>query len=494
MASPKISDFPKVWYVSVNGDDTTGDGTKEKPFATLKKAIESAASGDGIFISRGTYRLVPWKMDSTYRHVGIHDQGKALTIWGENDKTILEWYGSDSTVRDGNLFEIANSETVISNLTFHFYPAKGSNYSNAIFRWCKGIFRNLLIINKSTTTAWSYSYYNNGPANKPVVYNCIFKSNGRSTGDYSGSPLYVNCLFDKTPSGGVKQYCLTRSITDNDWNKLKAPSDLIDKGNPSILDPDGTISDIGVIGGLYAWTFSKILIFHNGNYKTWDITNHVWKTISDILPTQQQFIDEGINDLSILDRQNGYSPLDELDGEFEVVVWTDQQDITGSLKVIAIPPDQIIIPTGDISLYSVESIDSFTISAVVSGLADLRIAVSFDRGVNWYTRSEDGTTWETINLDTTEMKTKGMTKDIFNAIPSDAWNELRNNSGTVRFAYFLSMEESTDILEVDALISQMDMKGSWKKAIHGTHYDYDYPDNNVLRINIYADGDYKINY
>lgn len=36
--------------------------------------------------------------------------------------------------------------------------------------------------------------------------------------------------------------------------------------------------------------------------------------------------------------------------------------------------------------------------------------------------------------------------------------------------------------------------GSWNKAVHGTDYTYGYPANDILRVNILADGDYKINY
>ena len=45
--------------------------------------------------------------------------------------------------------------------------------------------------------------------------------------------------------------------TDNDptlWDlTLAAGSPLIDAGDPSVLDPDGSISDIGAYGGPSAW-------------------------------------------------------------------------------------------------------------------------------------------------------------------------------------------------------------------------------------------------
>ena len=44
-------------YVNKFGNDTTGNGTADKPFATVKKAIESAINGQKIYIDEGTYQL-----------------------------------------------------------------------------------------------------------------------------------------------------------------------------------------------------------------------------------------------------------------------------------------------------------------------------------------------------------------------------------------------------------------------------------------------------
>lgn len=45
----------KTWIVSTDGDDTNGDGSWERPYATLSKAVTEAATGDAILMLPGTY-------------------------------------------------------------------------------------------------------------------------------------------------------------------------------------------------------------------------------------------------------------------------------------------------------------------------------------------------------------------------------------------------------------------------------------------------------
>lgn len=252
MGSPNFGDFNRVWFVAVDGNDATGDGSESRPFATVMQAVRSATNGDGVFIKRGTYRL-PATYGNTYYSAGII-HSKAITIWGENNDTVLVWHGADSPQRDGNFCQIANANAVLCNLKVVFRPGKTDNYSNALFRWTTATIENVYFErDTANTTQWSYGYDNDKTGN-PTVVNCIFNSNGRSRTDYSGSPYYINCIFDINPSRGTRNYCLTRAIRENDWNVLLPPSaDTVDTGATSILDPDGTRSDIGVRGGRHSW-------------------------------------------------------------------------------------------------------------------------------------------------------------------------------------------------------------------------------------------------
>lgn len=300
---PNPKDFNKVWYVSPDGNDSTGDGSKISPYGSHDKAIQMADSGDGIFIQAGVYEAPHLVLDTYYRSVCFYDYSKALTIWGENENTVINFNGAKGIRRDANLFEIYNASTVICNMKINFTPGKSISYSNAIFRWCNGNFRNLFIENTGTI-AWSTCYYNDQSATGPKATNCIFKSNGRRTTNYSGRGVWLNCLFDYPHDGGTFTNSLQRTITENDSILELLPSDLTDTGSPTILDPDNTRSNIGVCGGPYGWgflaTIYKSFVYSNKEYLAFD--NRKWRSVSDEMPNDILFKSDGMDDLYLLNR------------------------------------------------------------------------------------------------------------------------------------------------------------------------------------------------
>jgi hypothetical protein len=46
-------------YVTADGDDETGDGSCERPFRTIEKAISIANEGDTILIDAGLFEQEP---------------------------------------------------------------------------------------------------------------------------------------------------------------------------------------------------------------------------------------------------------------------------------------------------------------------------------------------------------------------------------------------------------------------------------------------------
>lgn len=252
-AIPNLASFPHTWYVSVAGSDSTGTGSAAQPFASLYMAVNTAYSGDAIYILPGTYRAIQFATNTTTTGTCINDLGKQLTIFGSSNDTILECYAADTTQRDANVAQLQNALSIVSDMKVNYYPNRASNYSNAIFAWTLGTYKNLYVENKSTTKSWSYTYDNNGRAF--TVSNSLFNSNGRSTSDYSGTPTFINDVFDVAPvSGGTRTYSVVRSLVTNDWDvNTTISGDLAGAGSPSILNPDGTRSNIGVRGGPNSW-------------------------------------------------------------------------------------------------------------------------------------------------------------------------------------------------------------------------------------------------
>ena len=76
----------------------------------------------------------------------------------------------------------------------------------------------------------------------------------------------------------------------------------------------------------------------------------------------------------------------------------------------------------------------------------------------------------------------------------DTFFDADNDDKGIAIAFAMSITDITDVAYLDNLKVTADMRGEWRKAVHGTDYDYVYPNNTILKIEINADGNYKINY
>ena len=91
------------FYVSANGSDINGYGTKEKPYATIQKAYNSVKEKANIYI------MTDLKISETV----LFDQNKNITLKSEN--------GNYKLTRDNMkdyILKITSGEINISNLTF----------------------------------------------------------------------------------------------------------------------------------------------------------------------------------------------------------------------------------------------------------------------------------------------------------------------------------------------------------------------------------------
>lgn len=240
----KINDttltFNNVIYVDANhGNDENADGSLNKPFASVDKAIHKSEDGNAIFIKAGNYKLKPIPVKEWVNCAGITDLGKELTFIGEEKDTVLEYHGKESSLRDGNLFLLINEKSKVINMSYVFYPGKGYNHSNAIFSWSYASFHNLYIEVKGNTSC-SYNYFNKSPSNKPEIYNCVFKLNKAPSSDYSGTPYYINCITNYKFDSGKKENCLVQDFQWTDITETSSIKEYEDKG-------------LGVYNGEFAW-------------------------------------------------------------------------------------------------------------------------------------------------------------------------------------------------------------------------------------------------
>ncbi|WP_339837381.1 hypothetical protein [Paenibacillus sp. FSL R7-0272] len=134
-----------------------------------------------------------------------------------------------------------------------------------------------------------------------------------------------------------------------------------------------------------------------------------------------------------------YSPLDELEGDFDVVTWTNDEEVIAgnrdmSLTYNALPFEQIIVQPTDIELYG--DLKKLVASKIVASRTEgtIRLVASFDSGLTWKTYRFDK--WVTLDFqNTTLFKRKGMSVETLSMIPE------QDLTGLTRVAYYLDNSE-----------------------------------------------------
>lgn len=149
-----------------------------------------------------------------------------------------------------------------------------------------------------------------------------------------------------------------------------------------------------------------------------------------------------------------YSPLDELEGDFDVVTWTnDEEVIAGNRDMMltynALPFEQLIVQPTDIALYGDVKKVIATKVTENSPQGILRMAASFDSGLTWKTYRFNK--WLDLDIqNTTLFKRKGMNLDTLNAIPE------KNLIALTRIAYYFDSskhyENSYSLDEVKMIV------------------------------------------
>ena len=173
-------------------------------------------------------------------------------------------------------------------------------------------------------------------------------------------------------------------------------------------------------------------------------------------------------------------------GDFKFAILS-KTNASPTCTITAIPQNQVVTPQGLISLSAYEQLNTVTVTKNIGGNGNIKMLVTPDL-VKYYAYNNG----EWIEVSTANILTSGMSAAQIANITADAWSELITNS--VGFAYGLTMSSTFDVCNVDEITLTVDMKGTWKKAIHGTDYTYVYTSNTNLRVNLLTAGSYKINY
>ena len=330
-------------------------------------------------------------------------------------------------------------------------------------------------------TGYDYGYWNTTShyIDLEVYENCNIWAYTHS------SPSYARRLIAYDNTGGVLGDAVQTSInttTTETWEKLFSN---LPAGRYKIkLDTTDTSDNYHLDREWYIETNQAFLVQDGSDIKKYETGS--WSTLGTGTPTEAMFLGSS---MSLEDVTANIASLTSPNPE--LLVYTPSDAASVSIVEGKLVGPKLVVQNEDISLTNVENIDSFTLTATESGTGTIRIIASFDSGATW--KSYYSGAWNTIDANNlAEVETDGMTVTNFNDLTPVNWGDAVT-AGKVRFAYLLKIGEITDEASVDALSSQLDMKGYWIEASED-EYEYAYPANTTLELTLKANGDYKINY
>ena len=207
-------------------------------------------------------------------------------------------------------------------------------------------------------------------------------------------------------------------------------------------------------------------------------------------PVEADFAASAITDSNISSiPKSGWAQLGK--GNIEVLMRAATGTIK-STKVSFIPNSRMIMPNSDIVLDGIDNIDNFSLTTTLGGSGNIRVVVSNDSGTTWY--RWNGSIFDPIDISNlSNVATLGMTPSALLSIPSLEWNIFLMTNKIVRFAFYISVSNLSDVAIIDKLNSQFDLTGTWMEAIKGTDYDVEWG-NHFLRVKLKATGNWKINH
>ena len=231
-------------YVSTNGDDVSGDGSKINPFKTIHRGIEEAVllGSNNVYISEGTYP------EHVLMSNGVSIRGGYSSDFNSRDTNLINYRTKINGTGDGRCIyaQFISEETVIEGLIISNGYLTGS-MNNGAGIYCDYCSSDLIIKNNEIKNNTSLNSYGGGIYlwySSPGIYNNKIINNNAVYGSglylTSSSPkIYYNTINDNSGGNGagIYMYNSTPEIYKNKINN-----------NENVIGGDG--------GGLFSYESS----------------------------------------------------------------------------------------------------------------------------------------------------------------------------------------------------------------------------------------------
>lgn len=420
----------RIIYVDPNGDDNNDGLTKSTPFRTISKAWITCSADDAICLMEGihhssetggwydsasTISSLFWSDELSYV-IGYQLHNPKL-VYGFKEKTIVQAINGLG-LRDHDAFTGKLTNTLFTNFVLH-YGTPG--LYGSLLRMTKVAVKNVyFLLDKFSPICDSWEY--------PLVENCHFEGEPgisyypggscvNSTFQYQFYPNGVGG-FIKLENNFVKSINLDSVYSYLDENTLH-------QGNELILNPDGSRSNIGLLGGPFSWDSIKL-------YKYFLTKND--KILNDN-------VEHDINSVTLNDfLKYGYYEKEQSINSGESIIFASKID---KIPLQMIQKDKQII-SNKIDLSDIKVVKKIE----VNGTNIDNIKCLINNGYNWYTYKDSK--WEIINeINNEVIKTLGININEIKNISN--WNDFFEKNKFIMFNVLLT----TDLYDVEPLISNI---------------------------------------
>lgn len=146
-----------------------------------------------------------------------------------------------------------------------------------------------------------------------------------------------------------------------------------------------------------------------------------------------------------------YSPLDELEGDFEVVTWTEDEDAEPKIQMTALPNPRVVIPLQSLNIVS--DLQKLTLNTTIDDedYGVVRVAASGDGGQTW--KSFKNGNWIDVELiGQDKIRYYWMSPEDIESITGEEWRQL-NSDQNIRLAYYIRQDDIDLTVKIDSLVS-----------------------------------------
>lgn len=195
--------------------------------------------------------------------------------------------------------------------------------------------------------------------------------------------------------------------------------------------------------GSYIQTDIKYLMVDGNDVKNWDSVSLSYVKVSELPLTAEKFQTYG-DDTYHKERTGLISTSPVLK------IWSSLAEMIAPQITETIKPKPIIVNMKEDILFS-EAYIIDIVNAVVNldntGNGIITFIVSIDSGVTW--KTWNGSSWILVDITNIQyVKTKGMSVTVLQGITEAQWASLGLSDKKIRFAWYMEVTASTDILKI----------------------------------------------